>query len=265
MANTTKMMIRKINLLVTAGILLCSLSCSEDANEDTVLTQELSQTELQTILDTDEVTSALDTALAELYTGNSNSNKSFQTSNDCYTAEYTETGFSATFNNCVLNGTENANGTLTVIYGADSNTASYTATFEDFFIGNIKINGTRTFTLNTTGTEEAISFTISSNITVEFETGETISENGTKTFAFVFAEGEDTLWNLSGSWTVQLDGDTYTISGDVSKTLVCEHWSSGVMQVNKNGLEVAVDFGDGTCDNMATLTYPDGTSEEITL
>ena len=37
------------------------------------------------------------------------------------------------------------------------------------------------------------------------------------------------------------------------------------MSLNKNGLNVTVDFGDGTCDDLATLTYPDGTMEEISL
>ena len=37
------------------------------------------------------------------------------------------------------------------------------------------------------------------------------------------------------------------------------------MELSKNGLEVNVDFGDGTCDDIALLVYPDGTTEEISL
>ena len=199
--------------------------------------------------------------LAELYyfTGTT------QKSNECYTAEYTDTGFTATFNNCALNGSENINGTLTVIYGTDANTTTYTATFSDFFVGTIKVNGTRTFTLNSGQMDEAISFTITSDISVEYDDGKTISENGTKTFEFVFEDGMDTLWNLSGSWTVMVDGDTYTVSGDVSKNLICEYWTMGSMKIGKNGLQVDVDFGDGTCDDKATVTYPNGATEEIAL
>jgi hypothetical protein len=37
------------------------------------------------------------------------------------------------------------------------------------------------------------------------------------------------------------------------------------MIVTKNGLDIVVDFGAGECDNTATLVYPNGASEEITL
>ena len=245
--------------------LLTLAACSDDAEDNGTLEQELTQVEVQTILETDELTSAVDEALADLFANSSPTGRSTGTANECYSAEYTETGFTATFNNCVLNETENVNGTLTVTYGLEENSASFTATFVDFYVGTIKVNGTRTFTVVGSEQETSVSFTITSNISVEFADGETISENGTKTFALVFEEGQDTLWNLSGEWTVQLDGNTYTISGNVSKNLICEYWTMGSMTVNKNGLAIDVDFGDGTCDDKATITYPNGVTEEIDL
>lgn len=239
-------------------------SCSDDAEDNGAIEQELTQTEVQSILETDEVTSVVDNALAELYSANTTTSKS-ATSNECYSAEYTETGFTATFNNCVLNTTENINGTLTVTYGLEGSTASYTATYEDFFVGNIRINGTRTYTLMGSDLETSVAFSITSNISIQFEDGASVSENGTKTYAIVFEEGQDTLWNLSGNWTVQVDGNTYAISGDVSKNLICEYWTQGTMAVNKNGLGIDVDFGDGTCDDQATVIYPNGATEQISL
>ena len=240
-------------------------SCSDDAEENGTIEQELTQTEVQSILETDEVTSVVDDALAELYAASTTTSKGVATSNDCYSAEYTETGFTATFNNCVLNTTDNVNGTLVVTYGLDGSTATFTATYEDFFVGSIKVNGTRTFSVTGSEEETSVSFTIASDISIEFEDGETISENGTKTFAIVFEEGQDTLWNLSGNWTVQVNGNTYSISGNVSKNFVCEYWTQGSMTINKNGLAIDVDFGDGTCDDKATVIYPNGATEEISL
>lgn len=257
------------NSLIRYGLFLCLgillFSCSDDAKNNGSLDEELSQTEVRTILETDNIASSADAALAELFNDSGNSAKS--TGNECYSAEYTETGFTATFNNCVLNGTDNINGTLVVTYGSGENTAEFTATYTDFFVGDIKINGTRTFTI--TGEEGensgSIAFTVTSNVSVEFADGSTISENGTKTFAIIFEEGQDTLLTLSGEWTVQADGNTYSISGEISKQLNCEHWSAGSITVNKNGLEVDVDFGDGTCDDQATVIYPNGATEVIDL
>lgn len=253
----------RIACYLTLSVLVLA-SCSDDAEDNGAIEQELTQAEVQSILETDEVTSVVDDALAELFAATTTTSKSAP-GNECYSAEYTDNGFTATFNNCVLNDTDNINGTLIVTYNLDSSTASYTATYEDFFVGTIRVNGTRTFTLVGSEMESSVSFTIASNISVEFEDGETISENGTKTFAIVFEEGQDALWNLSGNWTVQVDGNTYTVSGNVSKDLICEYWTQGTMTVTKNGLEIDVDFGDGTCDDQATVIYPNGATEDISL
>ena len=259
---------KRISVYLT---ILCSViffSCSDDeelTTDDTENGTALNDfsAELQTILSADELSSTVDNVLGQLFVDNGQTNKA--ATNDCYSAEYTDSGFSATFNNCVLNGTENINGTLNILYSFGENQNEFTATFTDFFVGSTVINGSRRFTLNATDLEEQLTFTIASNLTIEFENGTTISESGDKTFGFLFEEGEDTLWNLSGNWTVTVDNDTYVIGGNVSKPLTCEFWSAGSMAISKNGLDLEVNFGDGTCDDQATLTYPDGTMETLTL
>lgn len=245
--------------------LIAFQSCSEDAipsGEQEALTTA----ELQTILTTDEIAGTADNAIAELFANNGVAGKA--STDECYTAEYSDTGFVATFNNCVLNGTDNVNGTVTVTYQVGNETAAYTATYEDFYVGNIKINGTRNYALNSDLEQGNIAFTVTSEMTVEMEDGEVISESGTKTFGFTFGEDLSTsTFSLSGNWQVEVDGNTYIVStpNELSGTLGCEYLSSGTMNISKNGLAIVVDFGDGECDDAATLTYPDGTVEEITL
>jgi hypothetical protein len=270
---------KKISLIACTLALFAFVSCSDDA-EDLQLEEEQTEenqteetseeqeeegdftsAEVRSIIEMDETTSEFDTILSDLYFANGASNKS---NDDCYSAEYFENGFVVTFNNCVLNETENINGTLNVSYGMGESSSTYVATFSDFFIGTTKVNGTRSYTLTETN-EETISFEISSNINLEYEDGSIISESGTKVFAFVFEEGEDTLWNLQGAWTITKDGNTYTVGGNVSKGLTCEYWSQGAMNISVNELVVDIDFGDGTCDNQAVLTYPNGATQNITL
>ncbi len=253
-------------LLVSAVIVF--QACSDDS-EAVGTEQELSQTELQTILEVDDVAGVADQALAELFAGSGTIMKNVSNkSNECYSAEYSESGFVATFNNCVLNGTENVNGTLIVTYEVGNESASYTATYQDFFVGTLKLNGTRTYTLNASTEQNGIFFNVTSNISVEFEDGDTITETGTKTFGIIIGEDlETTFFTLSGSWTVTADGNTYRIesNSDLQGSFGCEYFTSGSMDVEKNGLVIMVDFGDGTCDDKATLTYPNGTTQEITL
>ncbi|MCL6265952.1 hypothetical protein [Flagellimonas myxillae] len=246
--------------------LLLFQSCSEDAvgTGDNGLTSA----ELETILTTDETAGTVDNALTELFANNGATGKSAKGSNECYSAEYTDTGFVATFNNCVLNGTDNVNGTVTVTYEAGSGAAAFTATYVDFYVGTLKINGTRTFSISGDAEQNSIAFSVTSDMTVETEDGSEISETGTKTVGFTFGDTLATSTiSISGNWEVQAHGNTYAVStiDDLEGSLGCEYLVAGSMNVAKNGLVITVDFGDGECDDAATLTYPDGTEEEISL
>ena len=155
-----------------------------------------------------------------------------------------------------------------MVYEVGEESASFTAAYEDFFVGNIKINGTRNFAIIGNVGESSIDFSVTSNLTVEMEDGSTISETGTKTMGFAFSEEmQGTVFTLSGSWTVQANGNTYVVetNDSLEGTLGCLHLTAGSMNVSKNGLAVTIDFGDGECDDKATLIYPNGATKEITL
>ncbi|MGX1930234.1 hypothetical protein [Flagellimonas sp. 2504JD4-2] len=257
---------RITSLVAFLSLVLVFVGCSEDA-KPLGEGQELSQTEVKTILETDDVTSVVDSVLAELY-ANSAAGKAVEKSNECYSVEYSQSGFVATFNNCELNGTDNINGTLTVAYQTDGETVSFTAVYSDFYVGTIKVNGTRTFVISGDEQQGTISFTVTSELSVVMEDESEITESGTKTFSFTFGDGlENSGFSISGSWTITADGNTYSIAtvDDLQGSLGCEYLTSGSMTVSKNGLQVTVDFGDGECDNAATVTYPDGTVEDIEL
>ena len=260
-----KLSLRILSIAFLGATLIGFQSCSEDAMPGEG--EELTQAELQTILSTDEIAGAADTALAELFAG-STAKISTAKEGDCYTAEYSETGFVATFNNCVLNGTDNVNGTVTVTYEVGEEASSFTATYQDFYVGTLKLNGTRTYEVLASNEQSSIEFTVVSDMSVEMEDGSVISENGTKTFSITFGDSlETTVFALSGNWTVEADGNTYAVETleDLQGNASCEHMTTGAMTISKNGLTVTVDFGNGDCDDAATIIYPNGATEEITL
>ncbi|UWX56531.1 hypothetical protein NYZ99_10265 [Maribacter litopenaei] len=252
------------NFSLLATMLIVAYSCSEDAdnNDDIVL----SQADLKAVLETDEITGGIDVALFELYNNDGSTAKTM--SNECYSAQYTDTGYVATFNNCVLNGTENINGTLTVTYNMDEQQASFSASYVDFYVGDIKINGTRSYQLGANSDAGSVSFEVTSDLTVEMADGSIISDNGTKAFTLTFGDSaESTTFSIAGTWTVVYEGNTYnvTVNTPLTSSVTCGYIAAGDMTVSKNGLTVNVDFGDSTCDNVATVTYPNGVEEEITL
>ncbi|QLG46919.1 hypothetical protein [Costertonia aggregata] len=261
--------LEKIRMFCVASFTALSIfSCSNDADSENNSSEvSFTATELQTILETDDIAGITDSVIAEVYVNNGNTGQTAK-NNDCYDAAYTDTGFTVTFNNCNLNGSDNVNGTLSVVYASTENTASFTATYTDFFVGNIKLTGTRSYSFNANADDTAYTFSVTSDITVTMADESVISESGTKTFGFAYNQMEETfVFTLSGDWTLNVDDDTYAINvtSDLEGNLGCDYLTRGVMAINKNGLEVSVDFGDGTCDDKAELTYPNGTKEDISL
>ncbi len=248
--------------LVTVLLISCSTD-NENPNPNTG--QEFTQAEVKTVLETDEISGVVDMALTELYNSNGTAAKS---SNDCYEASYTETGFTATFNNCVLNGTDNINGSLSVVYAAESQSAVFTASFTDFYVGDIKVNGTRTYSIGANSDQNAIEFSVTSSIELILADDTIVEENGTKTLVFTFGDTlETSTFAISGSWTLDVDDTTYVVevTDNLIGNLGCPNLVSGTLYIGKNGLAVTVDFGDGECDTIATVLYPNDTTEEITL
>lgn len=254
-----------------AGMLLMAVvgfqSCSNDAERVEIPREaQLSQTELQTIMETGEWTGAVDDILTDLFqNGNSASGKFADDS--CYQASYTETGFTVVFANCVLNQTDNINGTLEVVYNTDAGAASFTATYKGFFVGLAEVSGTRSFTLSESG-ENGYDFTVQSDMTVRLSDGRILQESGTRTLSIQLGETlADISFSISGNWQVSVDDTIYTVSvtSPVAGNLGCGYLVSGVMDISKNGLQVSVDFGDGTCDDIVTVIYPNGAVEELTL
>lgn len=257
--------------IVMAGILALAVfgiqSCSNDAERLEIPREaQLSQTELQTIMETGEWTGAVDEILTDLFQkGNGASGKFADDS--CYQASYTETGFTVVFANCVLNQTDNINGTLEVVYNKEAGAAAFTATYKGFFVGLAEVNGTRSFTLTESG-ETGFDFAVQSDMTVSLSDGRTLQESGTRILSFQLGETlADISFNIRGKWVLSVDETEYavSVSSPVTGNFSCGYLVSGVMDISKNGLQVRVDFGDGSCDDLVTVIYPNGASEELAL
>lgn len=242
-------------------------ACSTDADEQEIPADaKLTEAEFQAVMNTEQWTGAADAALAEIYqNGNAGSGKF--AANECYDAVHSESGFTVTFGNCVLNGTDNANGTLVVTYNVGSEQASFTAVYEGFYVNDIELNGTRTFTLTSDGAN-SITTSVTSDMTVTLPDERIITESGTKSVGFQFGQTlAESTFTIEGSWNLTLDGNSYSVEvlSALTGNFSCAHLVSGVLELTKNGLTVSVDLGDGTCDDQAILTYPNGAQEPITL
>jgi len=154
-------------------------------------------------------------------------------------------------------------GVIEIVVTGDLGTeigATRTATFDGFQVGNVTMTGTRVLTFE--GENEDGLPTYSQNHDV------TVSRNGhtlTRTYAgtLTWLEGFDTepcddnvvqrdgvaTHETSGAW----GGSTRTLDA-VVHSRPCGYPNSGTVTVDRPQHDVVIDFGDGECDNLATVT-----------
>lgn len=162
-------------------------------------------------------------------------------------------------------------GTITRVREKADGSRTKTVTFTDLSINGRVVNGTKQYTFTEENGNGNPEMTGSVDITVETEDG-TVSKVGTRTVE-ITAGGDTYFWfddekTITGSSTyTNADGNTFsiTITTALVKPAECRYIASGVKEFNRNGEITTIDFGDGTCDDVATKTLPDGTTEEITL
>lgn len=138
-----------------------------------------------------------------------------------------------------------------------------TTTFENYQVDTVEISGTITTTtsINGDGNLQYSYNVIDGEVTTP---SGTISHAATKTI--IWSAGMNTLldptddeFTFSGSSSgTTIDGKTYTTNTSTSLAFKssCLETVSGVIDIVFTGLPAAeLDFGDGTCDNQATLTW----------
>jgi len=67
----------------------------------------------------------------------------------------------------------------------------------------------------------------------------------------------DNVYHITGNWDTSLTNG-FQRTGEVTEHLVrelsCAYLVSGVLNVEQEGIVATLDFGDGTCDNIAVMT-----------
>ncbi len=161
-------------------------------------------------------------------------------------------------------------------FTSKSRTLSYR--FVDFYHNGKLLQGNKSITYESKSTEllatehPVMTFTVDMKIT--FDDGKVYSRTGTTVKETV--EGnetplnwEDNVFLVTGnSATSLLNGDTITtvITTPLRYITSCKlpFPVSGIVSITKNTSEGTLDFGDGKCDNLATLTI-DGVTKDIIL
>ena len=270
-----------LRLLTIMGMLIFA-SCSNNDGLDDAET-DLSTDDVEAVVLADDITSDIDNILEDddndfnlLGKGVDQSKSSIA---DCVVRTVEENPNENTItitldfgDGCVGKRGREFKGKIIIVYERTDTGYSKSVTFESFSIDGNVLEGSKSVVKvkeNENGNKEA---THTVDLTLTLSTGEVVSLEGTRTREKI--EGDDTIlrgddvYLISGNWKfVNKNGVEFsgTIIEKLRREYACKYIVSGVTEISKNGNVYTLDFGDGSCDNKATLTNADGESIEISL
>jgi len=164
-------------------------------------------------------------------------------------------------------------GKVVITVSADMATvgAVRTLSYEDFYVGERKMDGTRKLTNVSSEANVNVVFAYDDNI-IMTHNGKIRSKtaSGTHTWIVGFDTKEDKtddIFEISGRATMSCNKGEATrqIIVPIVFDAACGYPVSGIVEMtDPEGNTHGINFGDGTCDNEATLTH-DGETEVIDL
>lgn len=158
--------------------------------------------------------------------------------------------------------------TFTYQPGANPQTINYQ--FDNFYHNNVKFTGNKTFTRTMTeATQTSPSHPVvvmNMDLDATFPDGRVIHRTGTRTREIIEGYGNadlsDNVYSVTGNWTNTFPNasvKTTTITTPLIVKMSCIQQNKplivqGVITFQRNTRTASLDYGDGTCDNIATYT-----------
>ncbi len=262
------------------------LSCSNDDNDTSNVTDTPSSNDIVVADKYQDVKSAnreINIAVKNAMSNSSNAGRNAKNiSNDCVvlTSEMTDTGATATIDygdGCTSPDGKAVSGKILITYkikeGSQDLALDITYTLENFSFNDITVSGSSvaTFTLGDFTTGDGQNFITNSNYEFTWDDGlKVTSTNKTSIENVIDQQNTNTFYSL-----VTINSEANFSTGDVliSKTTSplrvesdCKYVVSGVIVTSENGTTSnTLDYGDGTCDAIATQTDGDDKTTTIDL
>ncbi len=270
------------NLVLGVTLSMFILSCSKDDSNST--SSELSEAQVSAKIDmaTEDVSKiAEDQYALQANPGAGKNDLETQDLPECatVTVQLTATTWTRTvvFDNCTLPNGNVLDGTIIVSGSLNFDTPSHTISysFVDFHHNNLLIEGNRTIVRSLQSTAALTVLhpvaTMSIDMTVTFPNGNVYHRVGNRVRELIEGFGTPMIWadnvfSISGSWTTTFPAGTQssTITTPLRVRANCPNIVSGVVTIVRNDNTAVLDYGNGECDNQATLTI-NGNTTTITL
>lgn len=165
---------------------------------------------------------------------------------------------------CQLNNGSIASGKIILEYGAFiGGTRTINYTFENFFYNENGVTGGGEIFREIANENGNPQSTVNETILVSFpNTTITATRVGYRVAEWVEGVGSgtwfDNVFYITGNWDTTFTNG-FQRSGNVIEKLVrrlsCAYIESGIVEFEQDGLIAILNFGDGTCDNLAILSF----------
>jgi len=269
---------KKFSLLVLALFSLVLLQNCKKDNKADEQQKEITNEEAKEVINSDKATDDI-LDLVDTHAFNASANRSNQLPS-CVTQTIVRTGSTVVItwefdaNGCTMPNGNTYSGTVVITrdWNLTAQTISGSITFDQFYVNDINIEGGSNFTreINAAGHPQ---ITHSFDFTVTFPNGDVASRQGTRIREWIQGYStpvfSDDVFLVTGmTHIVRRNGvilDAVIVT-PLRRELTCPYFVSGTIEITKNNSQTAVlDFGNGTCDDEATLTLPNGTVRIIHL
>lgn len=287
------MKMKKLNLklvLVYLVTVLFFVNCENNSSEIVVDTESISEEEAIALIESDDISDEVSNIVDDILGIESSigykddASKSPEESHhggipDCATktVEEGETSKTVTVDfgeGCELPNGHILSGKIIVIktHDEEGGTGTITHTFDGFFFNDVSVQGENTIVRvqeNENGNPQSAK-TI--NVLHTWPGGEFNSRVGTKVREWI--EGQrtttwgDNVFLITGDWTSTFkDGTVFSseITQALRREMSCRFTVSGTIEIDRGDTVGLLNFGDGTCDNLAIFTDSEGEETEITL
>ncbi|NOR27215.1 MAG: hypothetical protein GQ540_01665 [Lutibacter sp.] len=269
-------------LFVSATLLI---SCNNNDDEAVNVSEQISIDEAIAVAEADDVSDEVDNLLDDFFVATEGLSKSTETESKVYdflpcltkTIVLTETTKTVTLDfgeGCELPSGNVLSGKIIMSHAIDTDVHSLTIThtYENFYFNEINIEGGNSIVRvreNENGNPKS---TITFNTTLTWPDGVFASREGAKAREWI--EGYDTrtfgdnVFLITGNWSATFKDGTVVSANALEplrREMACRFIVSGVLELEKGDRVGTLDFGDGSCDNIAILTNQDGEEFEVTL
>ena len=274
-------------LILGIAFSLMTVSCSRKEKDNSTITADEASVNAKIDLANDDISSIVENEEAATY-GNSANGKTMEVASTTYpivtrvpafgtpptvgqmvtkTIDYGTTGVTLANGN-VLKGIIN----ISFVYDPTATSHTINYSFQNFYHNGIEFNGNKTFTRTmTTGTDSHPIVTMNMDMNATFPDGRVFNRVGTRTREITAGYNTpniiaDNIYQVTGNWTTTFPAGTRTstITTPLRAEANCPHIVSGVITTVRDNNTATLDYGNGDCDNQATLTV-NGNSTTITL